>query len=88
MRKGKSFNESIKEAIKNEWKKSERLFPLRQNGETAEYCKNLLFRAVFSENMQVLDIEEMSGENIRITLKVEAEWLMDILKKYLKEVKE
>lgn len=74
-------------SIKNIWKKVESSFPLKGNtANDPEYCNIPVTRVVFSHNREVLDIEDIAGNNIRIVEKDEAEWLIDALQRYIKEL--
>ncbi len=73
-----------KEELKKLWDKSEVLFPNKINANDPEYCKIPCTRVVFSEDRKILDIEDVAGNNIRIVEKEEAEWLIDVLQRYIK----
>ncbi len=78
------MEKELMKSIKDTWKKVESCFPLKGNANDPEYCKIPVTRVVFSHNREILDIEDIAGNNIRIVEKDEAEWLIDALQRYIK----
>lgn len=70
--------------MKKMWEKASLGLPLKQNANDPEYCNIPVTRVTFSDNRKILDIEDIAENNIRIVEKEEAEWLMEVLQRYVK----
>ena len=68
------------------WKKAK--LPLKQNANDPEYYIDNTMRIVFSDNRKILDIEDIAENNIRLVEKEEAEWLIGVLRKYVKRLED
>jgi len=73
--------------IKQEWKRNKKLFPDKIEANDQEFCPIPTIRAVFSSGRNILDIEDIAGNNIRIVENEEAKWLIDVLQRYIKNQK-
>lgn len=80
------MNDELSKDIERTWNLNK--FPEKRNASNPEYYQHCL-RVVFSNccDREILDIEDISGNNIRIMNTDEAEWLLDALKRYISRSK-
>lgn len=79
------MEEEFKKQMEKMWKMSKHLFPYKVNANDPELCPIPTTRVVFSDNRKTLDIEDIAGNNIRIVEKIEAEWLINVLERYIND---